>query len=208
MNGAADPSAGNLIPVRMGEMAVSRDPGDVLSVVGLGSCVAVVLIAPLKNVIALSHVVLPEARMTGGREAPPGKFADTAVPAMLHGLRGMGVKPEDTYGMLIGGATMFGHTHSSKLAGVGDRNVEATRRQLTRHGIGIAAQDVGGISGRSVHAAVDGLEVQVRSGPSAPFRLAGSPVPLVVKVSDAEADLEQEPFPEGIWDSDAVQPTP
>lgn len=207
MNGAAASSAVNLIPVRMGEMAVSRDARDVLSVVGLGSCVAVVLVAPEKRAIALAHVVLPEARMTGGRDAPPGKFADTAIPAMLYALRSHRVKPEDTYGMLIGGATMFGHTHSSKLAGVGDRNIEAARMQLSRHGIGISSEDVGGTSGRSVHASVADLEVFVRSGAGEPFKLQGSSTPLAVKVSGATSDLEQEPFPDDIWNSDQVQPT-
>ena len=140
MSGTAATSAVNLIPVRMGEMAVSRDKRDVLSVVGLGSCVAVVMVAPQKRAVALAHVVLPEARMTGGREAPPGKFADTAIPAMLHALRSLRVKPEDVYSVLVGGATMFGHTHSSKLAGVGDRNIEAvsdaTCAPRNRHRLG------------------------------------------------------------------------
>jgi chemotaxis protein CheD len=207
MNGAAGSSAVNLIPVRMGEMAVSRDPRDVLSVVGLGSCVAVVLVAPEKRAVALSHVVLPEARMTGGREAPPGKFADTAIPAMLYSLRSLRVKPEDTYALLVGGATMFGHTHSSKLAGVGDRNIEAAREQLARHGIGVASEDVGGTSGRSVHASIADLEVFVRSGGSEPFKLKGSATPLSVKVSELPVDLKEEPFPEDIWNSDQVQQT-
>jgi chemotaxis protein CheD len=192
----------------MGEMAVSRDKRDVLSVVGLGSCVAVVLVAPEKRAVALAHVVLPEARMTGGREAPPGKFADTAIPAMLYALRSLRVKAEDVYGVIVGGATMFGHTHSSKLAGVGDRNIDAAREQLARHGIGLASEDVGGISGRSVHASVADLEVFVRSGASEPFKLKGSPTPLKVKVSGPEADPQPEPFPEDIWNSDPMQSTP
>jgi len=208
MNGTAASSAVNLIPVRMGEMAVSCDKRDVISVVGLGSCVAVVLVAPERRAIALAHVVLPEARMTGGREAPPGKFADTAIPAMLYALRSLRVKTEDVYAVLVGGATMFGHTHSSKLAGVGDRNIEAARAQLARHGIGIASEDVGGTGGRSVHVSVADLEVFVRSGAGEPLKLKGSTKPLSVKVSEAEADLIQEPFPDDIWNSaDPVQPT-
>lgn len=208
MNDAAESSAVNLIPVRMGEMAVSREQRDVFSVIGLGSCVAVILVAPKKQAVALAHVVLPEARMTGGREAPLGKFADTAVPAMLERLRAMQVAPEDTYAILVGGATMFGHTHSSKLAGVGDRNIEAARRQLTRQGIGVASEEVGGTIGRSVHVAVADREVFVRSGPGEASRLQGSDSPIRVKISPEMADLEPEPFPEDIWNSDTVQPTP
>jgi chemotaxis receptor (MCP) glutamine deamidase CheD len=127
---------------------------------------------------------------------------------MLYALRSLRVKQEDVYALLIGGATMFGHTHSSKLAGVGDRNIEAAREQLANHGIGIASQDVAGTGGRSVHASVADLEVFVRSGANEPIKLRGSKVPLSVKVSQVEADLSSEPFPDDIWNSDPVQPTP
>jgi chemotaxis protein CheD len=207
MNGPAGSSAVNLIPVRMGELAVSSEPRDVLSVVGLGSCVAVVLVAPKKRAVALAHVVLPEARMTGGREAPPGKFADTAVAAMLYGLRTHKVTAKDVYAVLVGGATMFGHTHSSKLAGVGDRNIEAARDQLARHGIGVAAEDVGGTGGRSVHVSVQDLEVFVRSGANEPVKLPSSRVAMPVKVSPAPADLSEEPFPDDIWNSEPAKST-
>ncbi|MFT4049012.1 MAG: chemotaxis protein CheD [Solirubrobacterales bacterium] len=208
MTGPAGSSAVNLIPVRMGEMTVSRDTGDVISVVGLGSCVAIVLVAPLQRAVGLAHVVLPESSMTGGREAPAGKFADTAVPAMLKALKGYGVEAKDTYAILVGGSTMFGSTHSSKLAKVGDRNIEAARRELARAGIGIASDDVGGTIGRSVNVPVEDLEVHVRSGAGDWGVLPGSKRPLAVKVSDIPADLEQEPFPEDIWNSDPVQTTP
>lgn len=208
MNGAAESSAVNLIPVRMGEMAVSSEARDVFSVIGLGSCVAVILIAPTQKAATLAHVVLPEAKMAGGREAPIGKFADTAVPGMLEGLRKLGVEPGDTYAILVGGATMFGHTHSSKLAGVGDRNIEAARSALARLGIGIASEDVGGTIGRSVHVSLADLSVMVRSGANEPSKMMGSERPLRVKVLPPEADSDHEPFPEGIWSSDAVNQTP
>ena len=107
--------------------------------------------------------------------------------------------------MLIGGATMFGHTHSSKLAGVGDRNVEAAREHLTRAGIGIASEEVGGTSGRSVHLAISELGAYVRRGPEDPTLMPGSDAPLAVKVSAGEADLQSEPFPDDIWTSQPLR---
>ncbi|MGB0888862.1 MAG: chemotaxis protein CheD [Solirubrobacterales bacterium] len=182
---------------------MSRSKRDVLSVVGLGSCVAVVLIVPKHGIVGLAHVVLPEARMTGGREAPPAKFADTAVPALLVALRRQRVKPNDVYAILVGGATMFGHGEQSKLAGVGDRNVEAAHHYLALHGIGVVSEDVGGVSGRSVQVTVNGLRVFVRSGAAEPFEMLGSPTPLTVKVPSTETDLQPEPFPDDIWTSES-----
>lgn len=208
MSDAAGSSAVNLIPVRMGELAVSNEARDVFSVIGLGSCVAIILIAPQLRAGALAHVVLPEASMTGGREAPAGKFADTAVPAMVKQLQALGVEPANTYAILVGGATMFGHTHSSKLAGVGDRNIEAARQELAQLGIGIASEDVGGTIGRSVHLSLANQEVLVRSGAGQPSIMPGSARPLRVKVPAVQADSDHEPFPEGVWSSDPVNPTP
>ena len=131
MNFPASASAGTLYPVRMGEMAVSKKPADVLSIVGLGSCVALVMLAREKGAAGMAHIVLPGSEMTGGREVPPAKFADTAVPAMLRAMRSLGVRPEEVSAVVIGGATMFGAKAGSKLAGVGDRNVEAATVALT-----------------------------------------------------------------------------
>jgi chemotaxis protein CheD len=202
MIGAAAQSAAQVIPVRMGDLVVSKSPGDVLTVVGLGSCVAVVLIAPVKRAAALAHVVLPEVKMTGGREAPAGKFADSAVPAMLEELRKLRVKPEDLYAVLVGGATMFGHSKGSKLAGVGDRNAEASREVLGKFGIGVASEDVGGTNGRSVQVSVGDGKVISKSGMEEAHELRGSDKPLQVKVSPMVSDSDPEPFPADIWNID------
>ena len=90
---------------------------------------------------------------------------------------------------------------------VRDRNIEAVRMQLARHGIGIASEEVGGTGGRSVHASIADLEVFVRSGAGEPFKMDGSEKPIMVKVSEPGADLDQEPFPDDIWNSNPVQPT-
>lgn len=202
---SAGASAVNLIPVRMGEMAMSSEKRDVLSVVGLGSCVALILIAPKKGAAALAHVVLPERKMTSARQVPPGKFADTALPALLEAFAKFRIKPTDLYAILVGGATMFGHTKGSKLAGIGDRNIAAVHEVLALNGIGVASEDVGGTSGRSVQVAVDGLEVFVRSGAGEPFAMSGSTTPLVVKIPETPSDAVAEPFPEDIWATDSEQ---
>lgn len=205
MTAAAGSTAVNLIPVRMGEMAASRTKQDAFSVVGLGSCVAMILIAPERRAAALAHVVLPDMSMTGGREAPPGKFADTALPALLDAMRPMGVRTEDTYAVLVGGATMFGHTTTSKLAAVGERNVEAARFHLTERGIGIASEDVGGTVGRSVQVNVADLSVSVRSGVDEPVLMTTSDRPLRVDPATAAYDLRPEPFPEEVLRSGTAE---
>jgi len=67
--------------VRMGELSVSSTPGHVLTSIGLGSCIGLVLLEPARPLAGLAHIVLPTSN---GRPDPAGgRFADQAVPALL-----------------------------------------------------------------------------------------------------------------------------
>lgn len=194
----AGASAASLHPVRMGEMAVSKKPVDVLSIVGLGSCVALVMLARDKGAAGMAHIVLPGSEMAGGREVPPAKFADTAVPAMLRAMRSLGARPDDISAVVVGGATMFGQKPGSKLAGVGDRNVEASIEALELHEIPVIGQDIGGTNGRSVQVYIGEGRVLTKSGLEEPFEVGGRQVngsrsrQVTSKPSGA-------PFPDSIW---------
>lgn len=158
----------------MGDIVVSRSEKDVLAVVGLGSCIGVALVCPERSVAGLAHVVLPDSAMTRGREAPAGKFADTAIIAMVSEFRKYRVGPEQLVAILVGGSAMFGLSPRSKLAGVGDRNVEAVRSELAVFGIPVVGEDVGGIHGRSVQVFVGESRVLARSGNDEPLEFKAS----------------------------------
>jgi hypothetical protein len=74
------------IVVRMGEIAVSRAPDDVLVSVGLGSCIGLALVCRHGRACGLAHVMLPESNGRDGRERV-GKYADRAVPTLLERAR-------------------------------------------------------------------------------------------------------------------------
>ncbi|MBI5310079.1 MAG: chemotaxis protein CheD [Actinobacteria bacterium] len=200
MNFPVSETAGSLHPVRMGEMSVSKKAVDVLSIVGLGSCVALVMLAREQGVAGMAHIVLPASEMAGRRDVPPAKFADTAVPEMLRAMRSFGVRPEAIHAVVIGGATMFGQKPGSKLAGVGDRNVVATLEALSAQGIPVIGQDAGGTSGRSVQVYVGEGRVLTKSGLEQPFEVGG----VAADTSRRTAEKPAQPsFPESIWASAA-----
>ncbi|HUT92426.1 MAG TPA: chemotaxis protein CheD [Thermoguttaceae bacterium] len=126
--------------VGMGQATAGRAPERMKAI--LGSCVAVALYHPRLRAGVVAHVVLPDS---AGRNGVPGKFADTAVPHMLTLLKQMGVPSHGLTAKLTGGANMFDSTGPLK---IGDANVEAVTRELTRAGIRVAARDVGGTKGR------------------------------------------------------------
>lgn len=134
--------------VRLSEMHVLSGTG-ALTAVGLGSCVAVALHDAQRRVAGLAHVLLPDP--SAGREASPGRFASTAVPALLHRVEQAGAERAAVRAKLAGGASMFGGLAPNGVAAVGRRNAEAAKKALAELGIPVVAEDLGGNWGRSIH---------------------------------------------------------
>ncbi|HUF12774.1 MAG TPA: hypothetical protein VMN78_06735 [Longimicrobiales bacterium] len=134
--------------VRMGELAVARED-EVLAAVGLGSCIGVALFDPEARLAGLAHVLLPEP--TSGREGGPGRFASTAVPALLEELIGAGAGRERIVAKMAGGASMFRGLSPNGEGAVGERNAAAVRRALEQLDIPLLGEDVGGNWGRTVY---------------------------------------------------------
>ncbi len=148
-----------VIRVGMGEGAVVREPEVLLVAGGLGSCVAVVLHSRSPLVGAMAHVMLPQSF---GLPPTPFKFADTAVPALLHAFRRAGADPACAVIRIVGGAGMFGLSPGSAL-NLGARNAAAVREALHRQGLRIHAEDVGGSVSRTVTLYVGTGRVVVRT---------------------------------------------
>jgi len=81
-------------------------------------------------------------------ERKPGKFADTAIRAMLRQMVESGASYTDVEAKLAGGGDMF--EFESFGDGVGQRNVVAAQEELDKLGVPIVAEEVGGQEGRTV----------------------------------------------------------
>jgi len=126
--------------LRMGELAAARDNGVLRTL--LGSCIGLALYDRRRKVGGLAHIVLPRSR---GKDAPPGKFVDTAIPALLEemkALAGPGLRPE---ARIAGGANMFGTKVTDT---VGNQNREVCERLLGEMRIPIVGRHCGGEKGR------------------------------------------------------------
>jgi chemotaxis protein CheD len=144
--------------VRMGELAVSSEPGHVLVSLGLGSCIGLALLDRRSRKAGLAHVVLPES--TGHSGDNPMKFADCAVPELLSRVLGMGARRSGLQAVLVGGASMFATT--SNALEVGARNESAVREQLKELRIPVVATATGGNRGRTIRVDVATTGVTVR----------------------------------------------
>lgn len=147
----------DLLNVGVSEIKVSSN-GDTLASFGLGSCVAVAMHDPIRKIGGLAHVMLPSSR---GRDVSltPGKFADTAVPALLAEMEKLGSRARSIQCKIVGGAHMFespGYSSESsgqisvRSARIGQSNVEAVRNALKEAGVPLVGEEVGGNHGRTV----------------------------------------------------------
>lgn len=120
--------------------------------IGLGSCVGIALYDPRERIAGLAHVMLPHP--TGAstrRNAPPGRFATTAVEFLVDHMLVTGAERRRLFARLIGGASMFEAVFADDGPQLGQRNIEAAREALQRAGIAVRAEQVGGNYGRTVH---------------------------------------------------------
>lgn len=151
---AAGPTVG------IGQIAASDRRGVVITALGLGSCIGVVLVDPRARIAGMAHVMLPQSAPTS--EGPPGKFADTAIPALLDAVLALGADRARLVATIAGGAQMFGAGSGGGLFNIGGRNDESVRAALTAGRIRLRAHDVGGNVGRTVQVVVDTGTVTVR----------------------------------------------
>lgn len=148
--------------VRMGELVVSRSPGDVLVSIGLGSCIGLAVVDRARALAGLAHVMLPESNSTADA-ASVGKFADLAVPALLDRVRSLGSAPSRLEAVLVGGARMF--SFNSSALDIGARNERATLEHLRRAGVRVVASATSGTVGRTIRVHVaEGLVVCKATG--------------------------------------------
>lgn len=143
---ATDPPEGEesrTIRVGIAEFRVGQ-AGDRIRSSGFGSCVGVVCYDPGTGVGGLAHVMLPETDDPAPER--PGKYANTAIPALLDALSEAGAT--DLRAKLAGGSDMFEFASTDQ--SVGERNAAAVERELADASVPVRGRDIGGDHGRSL----------------------------------------------------------
>jgi chemotaxis protein CheD len=150
------------IAVRMGEIAVSSSPGEMLLSIGLGSCIGLALVDQRRGIAGLAHIMLPEALAGGG---PAGKFADIAVPELVSRMVALGTARTSLKAVLVGGAQMFSLGGGNSLD-IGVRNEAAVRGLLAAERIPVIAAATRGSKGRTIKVWPGGAVVSKEAGGS------------------------------------------
>lgn len=154
--------APDTIVVKVAELRAGGEHAELVSL-GLGSCVAIILLDPEAKVGGMAHVLLPSRSLSGRGTASAGKFPETAVPALIEQMVALGAQPRRMSARLVGGASMFANLTPLGAVQMGERNVVASREALATAGIPIMAEATGGTVGRSVRLRVVDGSVSIRT---------------------------------------------
>ena len=148
--------------IGMGELQVSNDPSDILTCLGLGSCIGLCVYDDATNVAGMVHIVLPSS--TNAQSATVAKFADTAVPELIRRVVDLGAVRSRLWAKMAGGAQMSLSPGADSFFKTGARNAEATKSTLESLKTPLTAVDIGGNHGRTVKFFVESGRISVGTG--------------------------------------------
>lgn len=137
-----------IIKVGMAELKMIQEPG-ILTTLGLGSCVGIILYDQAIKIGGLVHIMLPSSKQIKNNENKA-KFADTGIQFLLDKMLGKGCEKSRIIAKITGGSQMFSFQSNNDMMKIGKRNVLATKEVLNFLKIPIIAEDTGGNYGRTI----------------------------------------------------------
>ncbi len=139
---------GNIVKVGMADLRTAKAP-DVLTTLGLGSCIGLTLYDPVLKIGGMVHYMLPDSTQLKNN-SNIAKFGDTGIRELLKLMIKEGAVPQRMVAKIAGGACMFQMSGKSAIGNVGARNTETAKRMLSELRIPLVAEDTGLNYGRTV----------------------------------------------------------
>jgi chemotaxis protein CheD len=147
--------------VVVADMKVGQS-GDVLVTHALGSCLGLVVYDPKVQVGGLLHAMLPLSKINPEKATTnPYMFVDTGVPALFKEIYRLG---GDKGRLVVKAAGCGQPLGKNEIFKIGERNFTVLKKLLWKNSVLLAASDVGGASGRTVHFDVTTGQCQISSG--------------------------------------------
>lgn len=140
---------GQVIKVGMADLKICKSP-DVLTTIGLGSCIGIALYDPTTKISGLAHIMLPDSTQIRNN-TNIAKFADTGIQKLYDDMIAAGANRNKLVAKIAGGAKMFElSNNNSQGINIGEKNAMASRNKIKELGIRLVAEDTGLNYGRTV----------------------------------------------------------
>ena len=137
-----------MIKVGMADLKTCKSP-EVLTTLGLGSCVGVEIYDPVSKISGLLHCMLPDSTQFRNN-SNTAKYADSGIDELISQMVKLGANRARLVAKIAGGAQMFAMKTNNDTLRVGERNVEAVKKKLSELNIRLLAEDCGLNYGRTV----------------------------------------------------------
>lgn len=137
-----------VIKVGMADLNICKSP-DIITTIGLGSCIGLTFYDPITKIGGLVHYMLPDSTQMSNK-SNIAKFADTGIEELLRQVLRAGANRNRLVAKIAGGAKMFQVSGTSNVGNVGDRNALAAKAKLRELRIRLVAEDTGLNYGRTV----------------------------------------------------------
>ena len=151
----------NIIKVGMADLNICKSP-DMITTLGLGSCVGITLYDPVTKIGGLAHVMLPDSTAIRNN-SNIAKFADTGIDELLKRVIAAGANKNRLQAKIAGGAKMFAVSGTSDMGRIGDRNAEAARNKLKELGIRLLVDETGLNFGRTIELYCETGELHIKA---------------------------------------------
>ncbi len=152
---------GEVIKVGMADLNICKSP-DIITTLGLGSCIGIAVFDPSSKVGGLAHIMLPDSTKIKNN-SNIAKFADTGIEELIRRVTEAGASKTRLVAKIAGGAKMFEVSGLSDVGNIGARNAEASKAKLKELGIPLLAEDTGLNYGRTVELHCETGEFYVKS---------------------------------------------
>ena len=160
---------GEVVKVGMADLNICKAP-DVITTLGLGSCIGLTLYDPVTKVGGMVHYMLPDSTKVRNN-SNIAKFGDTGIRELLRRVTAAGAVRTRLVAKIAGGAKMFEVSGLSDVGNIGARNAEVAKIILKELGIRLIAEDTGLNYGRTVELHCDTGEFFIKA--------VGKPVKII-----------------------------
>ena len=138
-----------IIKVGMADLNICKNP-DIITTLGLGSCIGIALYDPVTKISGLAHIMLPDSTQIRNN-SNIAKFADTGIQKLYDDMIKAGANRAKIVAKIAGGAKMFELSNAGTQGiNIGEKNAIASREKLKSLGIPLIAEDTGLNFGRTV----------------------------------------------------------
>lgn len=150
-----------VIRVGMADLNICKSP-DIITTLGLGSCIGLTFYDPVAKVGGMVHYMLPDSTQMRNN-SNIAKFADTGIDELLKRVLAAGASKSRLVAKIAGGAKMFEVSGMSNVGNIGERNAIAAREKLKELNIRLVAEDTGLNYGRTVELHCETGEFYIKS---------------------------------------------